>query len=211
MGQRSYVNSGLESVEIPKQSAGLADHVSRKDNQSTIGALSWLAGQTRPDLQAGVSLCQRKQKHPTNADVRETNQIVKMAQKGKDRDLTYPFLEASWEDLVLLVFHDAAWANAVAGEDDPAVGEGEVHAGTGIYSQLGHVLILASRKVLEGEMDQGIVCLWRSHACPRVCRSTSEIGKIPDRAFFISSTTSRFPARSRSSTWVISDPWRVPS
>ena len=102
LGQRSYVNSRLERVEVPKGVVPeeLADHVSRKDNQSTIGALSWLAGQTRPDLQAGVSLCQRKQKHPTNADIRETNQVVKMAQAGKDFDLVYPALESSWSDLV---------------------------------------------------------------------------------------------------------------
>ena len=38
-----------------------ADEVTKMDNQSVIGGLPWLASQTRPDLQTGVSMAQRKQ------------------------------------------------------------------------------------------------------------------------------------------------------
>ena len=67
----------------------MADQVTKQDNQSTIGALSWLASQTRPNLQSGVSLAQRKQKNPTYADVKETNKLVKMAQNGKKQRLEH--------------------------------------------------------------------------------------------------------------------------
>ncbi|CAJ1436718.1 unnamed protein product [Effrenium voratum] len=42
----------------------------------------------------------------------------------------------------------------------------------GVYSQLGHVLVMAHRNVLEGEKSKAVICEWKSHACPRVCRST---------------------------------------
>lgn len=72
--QTSYVNSRLETVELllnvcPED---FADQVTKQDNMSTIGALSWLSAQSRPDLQAGVSLAQRKQRNPTYQDVKDT-------------------------------------------------------------------------------------------------------------------------------------------
>jgi hypothetical protein len=83
--QTDYVNTRLEAVEIPKnvETEEIADQVTKQDNMSTIGALSWLASQTRPDLQAGVSLSQRRQRDPTFQDVKNTNKLVKMAQAGK--------------------------------------------------------------------------------------------------------------------------------
>ena len=97
----------------------------RKDNESVVGALSWLAAQSRPDLQVGVSMAQRKQRAPLLGDIRETNRVVRQAQKGKDYGPTYPRLQEGWDELVLLVFHDAAWANVPAGDNSPDVDEGE--------------------------------------------------------------------------------------
>lgn len=75
LSQNSSVNSRLETVEIPKQILldDFADMVAKIDNQSIIGVLSWLASQSRPDLQAGVSLTQKKQKQPSYGDDKETN------------------------------------------------------------------------------------------------------------------------------------------
>ena len=70
--------------------------MTKQDNQSTIGALSWLASQTRPDLQSGVSLAQRKQKNPTYANVKETNKVVKIAQNGKKQRLEYKPVASSF-------------------------------------------------------------------------------------------------------------------
>ncbi|CAJ1372219.1 unnamed protein product [Effrenium voratum] len=65
VGQSNYVKSRLETVDIPKgvNPEEVADEVTRLDNQSVVGGLSWLASQTRPDLQTGVSMAQRKQTH----------------------------------------------------------------------------------------------------------------------------------------------------
>ena len=174
ISQRSYVNTRLETVDFDKgcDAEDLAGYLVRKDNESVVGALSWLAAQTRPDLQVGVSMSQRKQRAPTLADVRDTNKVVRIAQRGKDFGPSSPRLDESWDDLVLLVFHDAAWANVPATVPSPDVDEGEAHGNVGVYSQLGHLVVLTSRKVLRGEGAPGLLCTWKSHACPRVCRST---------------------------------------
>ena len=174
IGQTSYVNARLETVDIPKDimADDIADQVTKQDNMSTIGALSWLSSQTRPDLQAGVSLAQRKQKNPKYQDAKDTNRLVKMAQAAKDEPLRYTKVAENINDLVMLVFHDAAWANApVDGlhEDPELVEETQGH---GIYSQLGHILVMADRRALRGEQCQSNIVGWKSHACPRVCRST---------------------------------------
>lgn len=59
------------------------------DNQSTRGALSWMVSQTRPNIQAGVSMAQRKHKQPTYEDIKATNHVAHMAQKDKEEKVTY--------------------------------------------------------------------------------------------------------------------------
>lgn len=174
LSQRSYINARLETVDVPygADPNDLADQVTKQDNMSTIGALSWLCSQTRPDLQSGVSLAQRKQKSPTYGDVKETNKLVRMAQAGKDEALRFEKLCDDPSDLILLAYHDAAWANASL---DPEVDESamvEQAGGQGVYSQLGHILCVTHRDVLHGKEAKGTIVGWKSHACPRVCRST---------------------------------------
>ena len=172
--QKSYVNSRLETVTFPSQydPEAPADAVTKQDNMSTIGALSWLSSQTRPDLQAGVSFSQRRQKGPTYAEVKTTNKVVKMAQTAKDEPLIFTKLADRLEDLVLLVYHDAAWANVPPDLEHAAPEEIEEAAGHGIYSQLGHLLLMTGRDALGGAPSPTMTVGWKSHACPRVCRST---------------------------------------
>lgn len=95
-----------------------------------------------------------------------------MAQSGKDFHLSFTKVADDFEDLVMLVYHDAAWANAAV---DPALANEQdlkESAGVGVYSQLGHIMLMTSNKALEGETCPTVVMGWKSHACPRVCRST---------------------------------------
>ena len=139
---------------------------------STIGALSWLSSQTRPDLQAGVSLAQCRQKCPSYQDVKDTNRLVRMAQAGKDEPLRYTRVAEDLNDVVLLVFHDAAWANAPTDPEHADPEEIEETRGHGVYSQLGHILLMTHRGALQGQPCTTNIVGWKSHACPRVCRST---------------------------------------
>ncbi|CAK9102559.1 unnamed protein product [Durusdinium trenchii] len=157
LSQEHYVNTRLQTVDIPKGvlPEDPADEVAKMDNQSTIGALSWLASQTRPDIQVGVSMAQRKQRSPTYYNIKATNHVVRMAQKEKEEKLVYDKL-GNWNDLVIIVYHDAACANVDYAETKD----------TGIYSQLGYVAVIARREVLLGKKPgQGIVATWKSHAC----------------------------------------------
>ena len=170
LSQEHYVNTRLQTVDIPKGvlPEDPADEVAKMDNQSTIGALSWLASQTRPDIQVGVSMAQRKQKSPTYEDIKATNHVVRMAQKEKEEKLVYDKL-GNWNDLVIIVYHDAAWANVTNEYDHQDYDETK---DTGIYSQMGYVVVIAHKEVLLGKPGKGIVATWKSHACQRVCRST---------------------------------------
>ena len=172
--QTSYVNSRLETVEIPKgvDPDDLADQVTLQDNMSTVGALSWLSSQTRPDLQAGVSLAQRRQKTPTYEDVKATNRLVKMAQSAKEEPLRFVKIAENLADLVLMVCHDAAWANAPFDPEVDDLADVAAAHGQGVYSQLGHLLVMSSKAAIDGKQCPTAVVGWRSHACPRVCRST---------------------------------------
>ena len=160
LSQEHYVNTRLQTVDIPKG----ADLKGKADEVATLG----LASQTRPDIQAGVSMAQRKQKSPTYEDIQDTNQVVHMAQQAKDEKLTYTKL-GNFSDLILLVYHDAAWANIPENAENL---DDAVQKDTDIYSQLGHITLIAHKNILEGKTGQGLVACWKSHACPRVCRST---------------------------------------
>ncbi|CAE7751606.1 RE1 [Symbiodinium sp. CCMP2592] len=167
-----------------------ASETQKHDNMSLIGALSWMASQTRPDLQVGVSMSQQRQKDPLIGDVRFTNQLARRAMEHRENGLElYPI---DLQDAVLLCYHDAGWANVPQDQEDPyyALTKEEDAAGlitdgpfarknakakkanSSITSQLGGIYMLANREVLHGTPSKGSILDWRSGACDRVCRST---------------------------------------
>ena len=62
-------------------------------------------------------MAQRRQKSPTYEDIKATNQVARMAQQAKDEKLSYSKL-GNFSDLILLVYHDAAWANVPEYEEN---------------------------------------------------------------------------------------------
>ena len=97
-----------------------------------------------------VSLAQRRQKDPTYQDAKNTNELVKLAQAGKGEPLRFTKVAENLDDLLLLTYHDAAWANAPL---DPEVDDPEDYlapGGQGVYSQLGHIMLMTSRGALTG-------------------------------------------------------------
>ena len=190
--QASYANTRLFQVETRRE---VPDHheaneIEKHDNQSLIGALSWMASQTRPDLQVGVSMCQQCQKSPTVGDIKFTNQLARRAMEHKEEGLT--FYPVNLQEAVLLCYHDAGWANVPQCEEDPfyKLTDEENQAGklrdgplarreakmkktnSTIASQLGGLYIFVDKAVLSGAECRGSILDWRSGACERVCRST---------------------------------------
>ncbi|CAE7204839.1 RE1 [Symbiodinium microadriaticum] len=192
ISQASYAATRLYQVEIDKD---IPDHAEvteaqKHDNMSLIGALSWMASQTRPDLQVGVSMSQQRQKEPTAGDIRFTNQLARRAMDLKENGLVFHYVDL--DSAALLCYHDAGWANVPQNQEDPyyrltpeedtdgLITDGPFarkdakakKANSSITSQLGGVYVLANRGVLQGEVQLGSILDWRSGACDRVCRST---------------------------------------
>ena len=97
--------------------------------------------------------------------------MVKIAQACKDEHLEFQKVGDTWDDPVLLAFHDAAWAN-VTPEGPGGRRGGHAKGRGGVLASGPHSHPDPPGRVQwQGVSGHGI-CGWKSHACPRVCRST---------------------------------------
>ena len=189
--QEAYASSRLFEIPISteQKDEDPATEEQRIDNQSLVGALSWLSSQSRPDLQCSVSLAQQLQSNPSVGDLRFSNQIARRAWDHRDKGIWLRPLVLS--QLEFLVYHDAAWGNAkVSGEEGFRLSQADHELGTMtgspydwkerkakranscVASQLGVLLVLTDT---EHYRKGGQVCSvldWKSCATQRVCRST---------------------------------------
>ena len=189
--QTSFVEGRLFQVEVSRHQQGHEPATEEQaiDNRSLIGAFSWLATQTRPDLQCPVALAQQLQRAPLVEDVRFSNNTVNKAILHKERGIFLHKIDI--RKALVVVFHDAAWANAELeeAEDHFRLTASEVERGTirelydehrqrkakksrsKVASQLGHMIMLFPDNLL-GTNARGSLLEWRSQSCKRVCRST---------------------------------------
>ena len=191
LSQASYAATRLFEIEIEKGQNDLDEATEEQchDNMSLIGALSWLACQSRPDLQVGVSLCQQRQKQPLVEDLKFTNTLARRALELQEQGLM--FYRVDLNRAVLLCYHDAAWGNVPQSQEDPyyslsptedqqglfdnavlARGAKAKKANSSIASQLGALYVLSDVGILKGERCPASILDWKSSACERVCRST---------------------------------------
>ena len=191
VSQEPYASSRLFELSIDKGQSDLdpATEEQRIDNQSLIGALSWLGSQSRPDLQCSVSLAQQCQKNPTVEDLKFTNKIAKRAWEHRDKGIWLRPLELG--SLEFLIYHDSAWANALLeGEEgfclspeDHSLGfmsEGPYQykerkakkANSRVASQMGMLIVLTDAAQVSRGGGVSSILDWKSSANPRVCRST---------------------------------------
>ena len=139
----------------------------KEKNRSTIGCLSWLAKQTRPDIQFMVAQAQRSQNAPTVEDIKWTTSIVDQAKKFQQEGITINKIEE--KDLMVCSYHDAAWANVLLEEgQDEVEWDGDFKKG----SQLAHLTMVMDRRCLGLQEGGSAMIDWRSKASGRVCRST---------------------------------------
>ncbi|OLP74990.1 Copia protein [Symbiodinium microadriaticum] len=192
IGQESYASSRLFEVEVARGQDELeeATEAQRIDNQSLVGALSWLSAQTRPDLQCSVSLAQQLQKTPTVEDIKFSKRIAKRAWEHRDKGVWLRPLDLS--SLEYLVYHDSAWANALLEGEEHFILSPEDHKNgtmtegpfdrkarkarkenSKVASQLGILIALTDSHGFRNGGGQASIIDWKSSANPRVCRSTS--------------------------------------
>ena len=195
MVQEKYATTRLFQLDIPAgaEDGQLADDELVSDNRSLIGALSWMSAQSRPDLTCSVSMAQQLQKSPTIGDLRFTNATAAKAVQFKDRGLVFNPIDL--RRIMVIVYHDAAWANVpvpdpdedfyvLSPEDDvaglqsegPYAGRAENRkakkGNSRVASQLGVLVTFADRGVLNNQPGNYSVVDWKSRAGQRVCRST---------------------------------------
>ena len=191
--QELYTTGRLFTIDIGKDQHDM-DPATREqaiDNMSAIGALSWLASQTRPDLQAGVSMAQQLQKTPLVEDLKFTNSLVKKALAHREEGLKLQPVQL--DNFEVLAYHDAAWANTRPAqgeasnfhlypedefdgimEDSPFKNKERKakRSASKVASQFGVLIVLADRECTLGGEGRTSVLEWRSSSVKRVCRST---------------------------------------
>ena len=167
--QNNYMSSRMEKVTIhpgqKDEDAATPEQV--EENRTVIGCLSWLAKQTRPDIQYLVCQAQRKQREPTVFDLKQTNKAVTDAMDFKGNGITLKKVPEN--KLCFVAFHDAAWGNTAP---DEANIEDEQWLGD---HQLASQSVSAMRTDTDCLTTKGgyfSLIDWKSKASQRVCRST---------------------------------------
>ena len=165
--QEDYANNRLKFLDVPKgeNADSFASPEMVADHRMAVGSLSWLAKETRPDLACAANMAQSVQKQPTVHDLKETNKAIKQAKDFAGHGLL--FRKVPLDKLAIVVFHDAAWGNAIS--EDPGL---EWEKGDMVASQIGYLIYLVHEDGLGKHPAEWSLLGWKSHACKRVCRST---------------------------------------
>ena len=183
LSQQAYAESRLFSLDIPRgvDENDYAGPDLIADNRSLVGALSWLSAQSRPDLTCSVSMAQQLQKL-----------VSKKAYDHREEGLR--FRPIPTDELIVVIYHDAGWANARDTEhDEPGfeLTEEDKLAGlqkegpfvtrsarrarrqnSKVASQLGELIVFAEKGCVMGKGGSFSILDWKSKAGQRVCRST---------------------------------------
>lgn len=153
LDQEHYITE-LEFPSLRKHDSGLklaSDPGLVTDYRSGIGSLQWVAGMTRPDMAADVSLLQDSFEKMTVKDLAEVNRCVRYLRATVTANIKVCRLDLA--NLVIASFSDASWANA-----------------PGMRSQA-RLLVMAADILAGDRQHPGYILELKSHRLRRVCRS----------------------------------------
>ena len=108
IGQESYASSRLFEVEVARGQDEYeeATEAQRIDNQSLIGALSWLSAQTRPDLQCSVSLAQQLRRLPLSKTSSSATRLLREPGNTVTREFGFaPWTCPRWNIWYIMIQH----------------------------------------------------------------------------------------------------------
>jgi len=148
-------SAGVTAIKVPQ---GVDDSTPAGPGlisqcRGLLGAVTWLASQSRPDLQVCASLGQQRLKGITVGGVKRLNAVVHRIHQHSDMPLVIPSIDPKrWE---IAGFSDASHQNASGG-------------GT----QAGSLVTLVERGFGTAETVKWGPLLWRSHRLRRVVVST---------------------------------------
>jgi hypothetical protein len=165
--QKHYTAGRVDKVTAKALPDGSTSREQIEENRTSIGSLSWLAKQTRPDLQFCVSQAQKRQNNPSQDDIKKTNKAVDAALAFQDKGIVLRYVAE--KEIAFVTFHDAAWANvSEEGSENDLQWLGDHQ----LRSQLGSLVLVTSKQAfIEGKSDFSIID-WKSKGSTRVCRST---------------------------------------
>lgn len=168
MTQKHYTDGRVDRVTAPFNSDGSVSKEQIEENRTSIGSLSWLAKQTRPDLQFMVSQAQKHQNDPTPEDIKKTNKAVDMALAHSGRGVTLRKIPE--EKIAFVAFHDAAWGNVPI--DSPEPDDATWNGSQTLASQLGSLVLITEKETFTSGNGTFSLVDWKSKGSQRVCRST---------------------------------------
>ena len=128
-----------------------------KQLRKLVGAMTWVAEQTRPDVAAEVSMIQSASPQATAGQIARANKIARRLKATEGQELVFENLKGHRG---ILVFTDAALRNAIEGEDMAR-------------SQCGYVIVKVETN--QGKLEKRArfnVMAWGSNKIRRVCRSS---------------------------------------
>ena len=155
-----------------------------KEYRSCAGSLQWLAGSTRPDIAATVSLSN----HGVNSNPSQLKvlyECIDYVKETPDHGLVFRGVAVNFATVVV-GYADSSWANAPGGK-----------------SQMGVIIVITGPEC-QDQVSRATILDWRSSRSPRVTRSTlaSEANAMDDgvdRATFLNVFLSEFLKRPNNS------------
>ena len=120
--------------------------------RSGIGSLQWLAGTTRGDISADVSLIQKPPKDLLVSDLLEINAVLRYVRATQDSFVRLHPVNLT--NLLFICYGDSGWGNAYGGKSQ------------------GGLLVVATDDSVYTEPRPGSILEWKSYRHQRVLRST---------------------------------------
>ena len=153
VGQPAYIKS-LDFVPMGKMRKEQSEKVAMR---SVLGALGYLASESRPDQSGPVSILQSRFNEAHVSDIQETNRVVRLAKAYTDRAL--PASKIPVDQICFVSYGDTSGGSTRAEQ-----------------AQSGYVIMFADRALLESMAAPVTLVSWRSHRVKRVvaCASAAE-------------------------------------
>jgi hypothetical protein len=138
--------------------------------RSVTGSIQWLAGQTRPEVAAWVSLA-NKEKDTSPADLAQLYQTLDYTRENPNDGLLFQDLAVN-KATTIIGYADSSWANAAK-----------------CASQQGSIVMMTTPHCTQVPTKANVID-WRSNRSSRICRSTLAAEAIAcddcvDRAYFV--------------------------
>ena len=141
---QSHYVAKLKETPTRKLSEGLLDREGQTQFWSQLGALLWVAVNTRPDVAYDVSHYASYGSRPEKQHLVALNKIVRTVQ-SRDYSITFAKVADNWEDLTLVVFTDDGHTSRPSG-----------------HSQSGTMTFWARKEVLSGKEVSAVLADYSS-------------------------------------------------